>query len=369
MGPLDRAAARLLAAPRAGPGEARLGPALDALGGEVVRLRSRDGLRLAGRWLDAEVPASGVDGQTVPASTARWHGVDPGVEPAAEVEAPGGAGPEGAHWGSEPWRPDPHEAIVLLHGYTGSVAPDVVEYGPFLRRIAGVLGLDFRGHGGSDPGPTTFGLLEVEDVAGALAWLGERGITRVALFGTSMGAITAIESVAILGDGSLAQADIDPFRPRNPPPAPRPIIVAVVADSATPELAIPVGSRIRLPLVGRFFADRVFSAAAKRLGADPRATEPGRVVTMVAPTPLLLVHGEADRTTPVEAARRLAHLAGEACQLWTVPGADHSSAHAVDPVVYERRVSAFLRGAFAGARGAPPIIPGEGDSRPAEAGV
>ena len=70
--------------------------------------------------------------------------------------------------------------------------PTCVEYGPFLRRTAGVLGLDFRGHGGSDDGPTTFGLLETEDIAGALAWLGERGITRVAMVGTSMGGITAI---------------------------------------------------------------------------------------------------------------------------------------------------------------------------------
>ena len=85
------------------------------------------------------------------------------------------------------WRPDPHEAILLLHGWSGSIAPDLVEYGPFLRRTAGVLGLDFRGHGESDDAPTTFGLHEVEDVAGALAWLGERGITRVALVGTSMG--------------------------------------------------------------------------------------------------------------------------------------------------------------------------------------
>ena len=123
----------MLAGPRVGPDEARLGPALDALGGEVVRLRSRDGLRLGARWLPREP--------------------DPG------------------------WNGDPHEAIVLLHGYSGSMAPDLVEYGPFLRRTAGVLGLDFRGHGESDDGPSTFGLLEVEDVAGALAWLGERGIT------------------------------------------------------------------------------------------------------------------------------------------------------------------------------------------------
>jgi hypothetical protein len=52
-----RAGDRLLAAPRMDADEAALGPALDALGGEVVRIRSRDGLRLAGRWLPAEAMA------------------------------------------------------------------------------------------------------------------------------------------------------------------------------------------------------------------------------------------------------------------------------------------------------------------------
>ena len=158
-----RAGDRLLDAPRVAPGESAITAQLDALGGEVIRLRSRDGLRLAARWLRAEA-------------------------------------------GDTDWTPDPYEAILVLHGYSGSVAPDLVEYAPFLRRTANVLGLDFRGHGDSDAGPSTFGMLEVEDIAGALAWLGERGIRRVGLFGTSMGGMAAITAVAVLGDGTLAAA-------------------------------------------------------------------------------------------------------------------------------------------------------------------
>src|SRR5438552_687035 len=148
----------------------------DALGGEVIRLRSRDGLKLTARWLPAESgPVSGD--------------------------------------GGEAWQPDPYEAILLLHGWTGSIAPDLVDLGPTLRRTAGVLGLDFRGHGGSDDAPTTFGLHEIEDVAGALAWLGERGIRRVALVGSSMGGAVALAAIVVLGDGSLVQADLDPTAP------------------------------------------------------------------------------------------------------------------------------------------------------------
>ena len=306
-----RVAGRLLEAPRVGPEEAALGPQLDALGGEVVRFRSRDGLRLAGRWLPDE------------------------------------AGPPEA--GSGEWTPDPHEAILLLHGYSGSIAPDLVEYAPFLRRTANVLGLDFRGHGDSDPGPSTFGMLEVEDVAGALAWLGERGVHRVALFGTSMGAMAAIAAVAILGDGSLAAADAEPDATRADIDPPRPRIVAVIADSTAPEAETAVANRLPGPF-RRFLAARAFDAATRRLGADPRDTEPIRVIGLVEPVPLLLIHGEHDTTVPLDAARRLAEAAGPSAILWTVPGAEHSAGHAVAGQDYERIATDHLRMAIRAAR-------------------
>ena len=302
-----RAVDRLLTAPRTLPSEAALGPALDELGGEVVRLRARDGLRLSARWLPHD---------------------------RAEVG----------------WRPDPHEAILLLHGYSGSIAPDILEYGPFLRRTAGVLGLDLRGHGGSDDGPSTFGLLETEDIAGALAWLGERGITRVALVGFSMGGIAAIAAVAVLGDGSLPAADGDPAAPRGVNEAPRPLVVGVVTDSAAPEIEVPIATRVGGP-AGRFVAARLFDGATRVLGADPRATEPARVVGLLESVPLFLIHGEADTTVPVADGRRLAALAGPASESWIVPGAGHKGSHAAARDDYEHRVTDFLRLAFGRGRG------------------
>jgi pimeloyl-ACP methyl ester carboxylesterase len=306
-----RGGRRLVHAPRTLPDEHELGPAIDAMGGEVVRLRSRDGLRLSGRWLTS-IPPKGRRSKTK-------------------------------------WVPDPHEAILLLHGWSGSVAPDIVEYAPFLRRTAGLLALDFRGHGESDEAPTTWGMDEVEDVAGALAWLGERGIQRVALFGTSMGGITAIASVGVLGDGSLAAADMELDPPAGVVPAPRPRIVAVIADSVPPDLAVGVGSRLPGPF-GRAVAGRLFSAASRELGRDPRETEPIRMIALVEPVPLLLIHGEGDRTVPSAEGRRLAAAAGPSAEHWTVPGADHSGAHAAMPQEYETRVTDTLRSAFLRAR-------------------
>lgn len=321
---LGRVAARLVDAPRTTPAEADLGPALDALGGEVVRLRSRDGLRLAGRWLPADRPSRS----------------------------------KGA------WRPDPHEAILLLHGWSGSVAPDLVEYGPFLRATAGVLGIDFGGHGSSDPAPTTFGMREVEDVAGALGWLGDRGVRRVALFGTSMGGITAIASIVVLGDGSLPSADVDPDAPAHDIAAPRPAIVATVADSVAPEVTVGVASRLRVPF-RRFVAAGALEAASRRVGGDIRATEPIRVIGLVESVAVLLVHGAADRTVPLRDADRLAAAAGPNVERYVVAGAGHSGGHAADRAGYEARVTGFLRAAFAEARERQPIIqPPEPDGTP-----
>ena len=303
---IDRIARRLMDAPRRAPEEAGMAAALDRLGGEVVRLRSRDGLRLTGRWLEADRP-------------------------------------------SPDWVPDPREAILLLHGWTGSVTPDLLDVGPFLRRTANVLGLDFRGHGGSDDAPTTFGLDELEDVAGALGWLGERGIRRVALVGSSMGGITALAAVAVLGDGRLAAADADPDAPAATLGAPRPRIVAVIADSAPPELALVIGRRLRVPF-GKAIAERAFERMARLVGGDPRATQPIAVVALLEDVPLLLVHGTRDRTIPVRDARRLAAAAPPGAHHLLVDGAGHGTGHATDPGAYEAAAQGLLRAAFAAAR-------------------
>jgi len=320
-----RGARRLLDAPRTNPDEAALGLALDALGGEVVRIRSRDGLRLSARWL----PADGTPG-------------------------------------SLSWRPDPYTAILLLHGWSGSSAPDLVEFGPFLRRTAGVLGLDFRGHGGSDASPTTFGLREVEDVAGALAWLGERGIERVVLIGSSMGGITALASVAVLGDGSLPSADADAAAPALVAPPRRPRIVAVVADSVPPEIAVAIGSRLRGP-ARRLVAGRLLDATARQLGGDPRETEPIRVIGLMDGLPLMLISGEADTTVAIADARRLAAAAPAGTIHLVIPGAEHGRSHATDPATYESAVTDFIRDTLspsASGSGADPIIATPGRSHP-----
>ena len=196
-------------------------------------------------------------------------------------------------------------------------------------------------------------------MAGALSWLGERGIRRVALVGSSMGGAIAIASVVTLGDGSLAAADHDPFGPAATVDAPRPRIVAIVAESVPPDFRIPIANRMGVPIGGllrRAIAGRMFESASRQVGGDLRALEPDRVIGLVEPVPLLLIHGAADRTVPPgrwTAPRRPCWPLGGTLD---VPGADHSEARAAAPEEWDDRVSRFLRQAFIDAREAAPII-------------
>jgi len=59
--------------------------------------------------------------------------------------------------------------------------------------------------------------------------------------------------------------------------------------------------------------------------------------------PLLLIHGDDDRDTPVYHARALA-AAQPAATLWIVPGAAHSTSWRAEPTEFPRRIVAFFRG-------------------------
>jgi pimeloyl-ACP methyl ester carboxylesterase len=198
-------------------------------------------------------------------------------------------------------------AVVLAHGFTCS------SYRPATRRtvaaltpFAGVVSFDFRGHGRSG-GASTVGDREILDVAAAVQWARSLGYTRVATLGFSMGAAVVVRHAALHGEVAAVAAVSGPSRwyYRGTTPMRR---------------AHWVIERRLGRLVGRV-ALRTRVAPG---GWDPVPEAPHEVIGRIAPTPLLIVHGDADGYFPLEHAEKLFAAATEPKKLWVEPGYGHA---------------------------------------------
>jgi len=222
--------------------------------------------------------------------------------------------------------------IILCHGWPGS-KDDMRGLGESLARCGfNVLAFDFRGWGGSDPGPVTLGYREALDVAGAVRFVtAQQGgpAQRIGVFGLSMGAAAAILAAAA-----------------------RPEIGAVVADS----------SYARLDHAVRHIYGGLWGAAAPLfyaptcwlgehlMGTALRDVSPLGAIGQIQPRPLLLIHGAQDRLIDPSDAQALLRRAGDPKDLWLVEGADHAEARPTAAGEYDARVAGFFRQHLGGRR-------------------
>ncbi|NDB99878.1 MAG: alpha/beta fold hydrolase, partial [Verrucomicrobia bacterium] len=104
--------------------------------------------------------------------------------------------------------------VVVLHGLGASKA-HMIDYILFAQRAKHpVLAIDFRGHGESDPSLTSIGFYESHDALAAMKFVRERGAGDPVLWGTSMGAVSALLAAAQDGAaaGVIADAPFDTYR-------------------------------------------------------------------------------------------------------------------------------------------------------------
>ena len=214
-------------------------------------------------------------------------------------------------------------ALIFLHGQAGSMDGDL-RYAPAC--VAGgyhVLMFDFRAHGRSGGDWVTFGYYERQDVLAAIGFLQARGITRVGLWGFSMGGAVVMLSAplapavrAVVSDGGFARLETT--------------VVGWLGEKGLPAF-------LRLPL-----ARAIILAASLRLGCPLSATDPIRWVERIAPAGLFLIQGGADPYIPLRDAQALLARAGDPKQLWVEPGAGHREVEAHAPADYLPRVLAFF---------------------------
>ncbi|ATE57663.1 alpha/beta hydrolase [Actinosynnema pretiosum] len=211
----------------------------------------------------------------------------------------------------------PDLAFVVGHGFTNHTGKPYVAR--VLRRFArhgGVIALDFRGHGRSG-GRTTVGGDEVHDLAAGVSLARELGYRRVVVVGFSMGASVALRHAALADD--------------------RPDAVAAVSSPARWWSRETAAMRRVHWLLEQPHGRLAARALGVRLaGPWARVPEsPVEVVHRIAPTPLLLVHGELDRYFAPAHATALHRAAGGAAELWLEPRTGHAES-AMTPVLVDR---------------------------------
>ncbi|MGA5314534.1 alpha/beta hydrolase [Streptomyces pseudogriseolus] len=207
--------------------------------------------------------------------------------------------------------------LVVAHGFTGDVdRPHVRRVARALARYGAVVTFSFRGHGRSG-GRSTVGDREVLDLAAAVAWARELGHTRVVTVGFSMGGSVVLRHAALEAGSVDAVVSVSaPARWFYRGTAPMRRLHWLVTR--------PSGR-----LVGRYgLRTRIHHRQW-----DPVPLSPVEAVPRIAPTPLLVVHGDQDAYFPLDHPRMLADAAGEHGELWVEHGMGHAENAAPEPLL------------------------------------
>jgi pimeloyl-ACP methyl ester carboxylesterase len=207
--------------------------------------------------------------------------------------------------------PDPARPLVVVvgHGFTQSMAkPGTRAVLEALARHAGVIGIDFRGHGAS-AGHSTVGHHEVRDVTAAVDYARGLGYRDVVTCGWSMGGSIVLRHAALVGgvDGVVSVSAVSRWFYKDTKPMRR--------------VHWAVQTRI-----GRLIARRALRTRISSEGwpADEPPEAPVDVIGRIAPTPVLIVHGDQDHYFPLEHPNALYAAAAEPKELWVVEGFAHA---------------------------------------------
>lgn len=206
--------------------------------------------------------------------------------------------------------------VLVLHGSHGDRS-DTRAHVKLLARLGyPVLAFDARGHGASGGRTNAYGWAGADDVAGAVAYLHERGRARVAALGLSMGAEEALRAA---GSG-----------------VPLVAVVAEGAGASTTGDGIERG--VTAPLARVVSRLTMFGVAKSSGVSEP---PPLRSVVTRIRVPVLLIASRGSEERELD--RRYRDAIGANATLWQTQTA-HTRALAAQPREYTARVRALLAG-------------------------
>ena len=228
--------------------------------------------------------------------------------------------------------------IVVAHGFTQNwQRPGLWKVATRLNQFGGVVAFDFRGHGRSG-GASTVGDREINDVDVAVAYARELGYAQVATVGFSMGASIVLRHAGLVGgvDAVVSVSGPGHWYYRGTRPMRR--------------VHFAIEHR-----VGRMFTRRVLGTRISNGRWDPAPVPPADAAAQIAPTPLLIVHGDQDEFFPVEHARELYEAAHDPRELWIIPGFGHAESGAQLPLL--DRIGRWVQAAVSAPAAAPAATP------------
>jgi pimeloyl-ACP methyl ester carboxylesterase len=202
---------------------------------------------------------------------------------------------------------DGRVAFVLAHGFTLNwQRPSVWRVASRLNRLGGVIAFDFRGHGRSG-GVSTLGDQEIKDLDVALRYARELGYERIVTVGFSMGASVVLRHAGLRGGADAVVSVSGPGR------------WYYRGTLAMRKVHWAVENR-----AGRLVARKFLNTRISEGRWDPVPVPPADAAARIAPTPLLIVHGERDEFFPADHAEQLFEAAHQPKELWIVPDFGHA---------------------------------------------
>lgn len=222
------------------------------------------------------------------------------------------------------------ETVIMLHGIGGCKEDYLGTAASLTKEGYNCFIYDARAHGKSGGQYCSYGYYEKEDLRAIVtAILEDNPTTTVGVWGSSMGAAVALQTLAI--------------EPR--------IQFGIIESTFTTlrQIVYEYQKRYSQGIGLRFICNRVLDNAGKIAGFSPDDVQPIQAVTKIQ-QPVLIIHGDADKKISIDYGKALFDaLTSKDKRFYTVKGGGHDNLFDKGGEAYYNTVQTFMKEHFTGA--------------------